>query len=465
MRLLLKDMLRRKFRWPFAVFALSAMGYWWAAGWHHDSAGVMQRAFRASLVAAFLLGPLLIAFAPEPRAVWHMPISRRDHWRATWLLATVGPTLILGTGKLLGLLFTPGPGWLNFLSSVSLSAVYDFVYTGIACGGIIVLARSRHARPSAWLLLPRLVVIIPMALLVGGGMLWPYLFRNRLPIRWSDLAPLSGTTLAAGLTIAVATYFHTAQPPAPGSWTRAAPGSGSTTRRPPFDWMHGLTGLWRLLAREYLFSIGLGAFLVLTSGLLVFVAGTFMQSSEGDGGFLAMQHLLLFDPSLTVQRGQVFDLLIWLALFVTTLVSRFPEIIRHLRVLPVGALRLNLLLVLWPALMVLTIWMALLALHLAVLGTPVGSLRPGLFLALVGASAIARSVTLRWPRLSSWFFIFVISGGPMVRMVDDISAWWFVALGLAGIAAAAVLNHSTLTRSATYRTRTPKQAAMQPHWS
>jgi len=51
------------------------------------------------------------------------------------------------------------------------------------------------------------------------------------------------------------------------------------------------------------------------------------------------------------------------------------------------------------------------------------------------------------------------------RMVDDLSAWWFVALGLSGIAAATVLNHRTLRRSATYRNRTPAQAAIQPHWS
>jgi hypothetical protein len=302
--------------------------------------------------------------------------------------------------------------------------------------------------------------------LVGGGMVWPHLFRNLLPIRWSDLSLSSGMMLAVGLALTVTTYFHTAQPPASGIFrTRAAARPVPTDRRSGFDLMQGLTGLPRLLAREYVFSIGLGAVLVLTCGLLVFGVGTFMRSSEGNESFFQMQHLLLFDPGIAPQRGRVFDLLIWLALFVATLVSRFPEIIRHLRVLPIGALRLNLLLVLWPALMVLTIWMALLGLHLAVLGTPVASLRHGLFLALVGSSAIARSVTLRWPRLSSPFFIFIVSCGPMLRMVDDISAWWFVALGLAGIAAATVVNHGTLMRSATYRHRTPAQEAVQPHWS
>ena len=86
MRLLLKDMLERKYRWPFVFFLLAATLYWWGAGQRDDHVKEMQQAFAGSLTAVFMLGPLFIALMPEPRAVWHLPISRRDHWRATWLL-------------------------------------------------------------------------------------------------------------------------------------------------------------------------------------------------------------------------------------------------------------------------------------------------------------------------------------------------------------------------------------------
>lgn len=449
MRLLITDLVSRKYRWPAALFTFSLAVFWWGSG-HRDGAGDAPQAFAMSLGAAFMMGPLFIAGMPTERAIWYLPISRRDRWRATWLVATVGPTVLTTAGKLLALL---GPGTASSLvfSRLTLSSVYDFAYAGIGCGLVIVSARSHPARGLARHVSVLIGAIGAVALV--GGLFWGYAIRNLLPTRWSDLSSATGTMLAAALAVSLAPYFHT-----PGPAARSilwAPRQHPKTATSRAGRMEGLTGLPRLLVHEYAWSAGLAGFLVVTFGVVVFVTGALMHSPASYGGFLRMQRLLLFDGTVAQERGTVFDLIIWCGLFAATLVSRFPAMIRHLRVLPLRASQLNMLLVAWPALMLLTVWTALLGLHYVVLGQPVASLRPALFIALVGSSAIMRALTLRWPGYSPWVFSLTISVVPMVRLFNGPSSASLAILGLGGIAAAAALNHATLMRSSTYRDRTP----------
>lgn len=448
MRLLITDLVRRKCRWPAALLTLGVAAFWSGSG-HPDGVGGAPEAFAASLGAAFMMGPLIIAGMPTERAIWYLPISRRDRWRATWLVATVGPVTLTTAGKLLAQLVPGTPGSLGF-SSLALSSVYDFAYAGIGCGLVIVSARSHPARGLARHVSVLIGAIRAVALV--GGLFWGYAIRNLLPTRWSDLSSVTGTMLAAALALTIAAYFHT-----PGPAARSilwAPRQHPKTATSRAGRMEGLTGLPRLLVHEYVWSVLFGGFLVVTFGVVVFVSGALMHSPASYGGFLRMQSLLLFDGAIAQERGQVFDLIIWYGLFAGTLVSRFPAMIRHLRVLPLRASQLNMLLVAWPVLMLLTVWTVLLGLHYVVLGQPVASLRPALFIALVGSSAIMRALTLRWPGYSAWVFGLTISVVPMVRLFGPSSAALAI-LGLGGIAAAAALNHATLMRSSTYRDRTP----------
>jgi hypothetical protein len=448
MRLLITDLVRRKYRWPAALLTFSVAASWWASG--QPDAVEAPWAFAVSLGIAFMMGPLIIAGMPTERAIWYLPISRRDRWRATWLVATIGPAILTTAGKSFALLAPGAPSSLGF-SRLTLSSVYDFAYAGIGCGLVIVSARSHPARGLARHLSVLIGAIGTVAF--AGGIFWGFAIRNLLPTRWSDLSPVTGTMLAAALALTIATYFHT-----PGPAARSilwAPRQHPKTATSRAGRMEGLTGLPRLLVHEYAWSVLLGGFLVVTFGVVVFVTGALMHSPASYGGFLRMQSLLLFDGAIAQERGQVFDLIIWYGLFAGTLVSRFPAMIRHLRVLPLRASQLNMLLVAWPALMLLTVWAVLLGLHYVVLGQPVASLRPALFIALVGSSAIMRALTLRWPGYSLWVFSLTISVVPMVRLFNGPSSASLAILGLGGIAAAAALNHATLMRSSTYRDRTP----------
>ena len=176
-----------------------------------------------------------------------------------------------------------------------------------------------------------------------------------------------------------------------------------------------------------------------------------MQSSEGYGGFLEMQKLLLLDEAMSETRQWVFDLIIWASLFAATQIGRLPNILRHLRVLPLAAPLLNMLLVAWPALMVITVWAGLVGLRAVVSGSQAVSLQPALLVALIGSSAIARAINLRWLAASPWVAFIGLCAGPALSLFYGPSSAFLVVLGIGGIAAAAALNHVTLMQSATYR--------------
>jgi hypothetical protein len=444
MRLIIADLARRTYRWPTAFMALGVALFW--SG--HIGRGGVQSAFAVSLAAVFMIGPLFVVGTPTPRLIWYLPVSRRDLWRSKWLVATVGSVMLTTTAKL-PVMFLPG-GRLEF-SRLLLSIAYDFAYAGIGCGLFAMSALpSSGLRRHLWGVINTMRIVACV-----GGPFWALAIRHRLPTRWTDLSPVTAAMLAGALALSLASYFHT-----PGLATHlghplmkraSSTPRGRRTGTSRVARGAGLTGLPRLLVHEYAWSTGLGAFLVVTFGAMVFVAGALMSSPASYGGFLRMQNLLLFDDAIAPQRRQLFDLMVWFGLFAGTLVSRFPESIRHLRVLPIGASTLNLLLVGWPLVMLATVWAALLGLHYLVLGQPVASLRPASFLALAGSSALMRALSLRWPGSTPFIFSLSISVVPIIRLINGPSSGLMAMLGIGGLGAAAALNHFTLMRGSTYK--------------
>jgi hypothetical protein len=461
MWLLLRDIVRRRYRWASALMAVSVAGVW--TGAQLDAEGASW-AFGMSLGFVFVQGPLSIAVMPAPRAIWCLPASRRDLWRATWMAATAIPTIVTTAGKLASLLL---PGGSLGIVDVLLSSTYDFAYAGIGCGMVVVNAWRTPPRGLRRYLTMACKGICACAF--AGGALWGFgAFRGWLPVHWSGLTFASGTMVAGSLVLALATYFHV---PGPGTRTgrslvtrptRKASGEvravSSRSRR-----RAGLTGLPRLLLHEYLWSTLLAGLMVVGAGIAVFVVGALKNSPESYGGVMPMLRLLLLDAALAEQRGRVFDLIVWCAVFSATM-SRIPDIIRHLRVLPVAAARLNMLLVAWPAAMMLTIWVGLVGLHYTVLGRPETALQPAWVVALIGSSAIGRAMQLRWPSLAPWPGILWLCAGGMLRLLDGRQAAALLVLGLGGIVAAAALNHYTLRRSATYRRPQPAEVSPAGPW-
>src|SRR6185369_13013745 len=75
MRLLLADRVRRTNRWVLLFFAAFAGGMWWAAGYSAQP----SRALAASMGIAVQLGSFMTLLL-IPRALWYLPVSRRDVW-------------------------------------------------------------------------------------------------------------------------------------------------------------------------------------------------------------------------------------------------------------------------------------------------------------------------------------------------------------------------------------------------
>ena len=91
LRLLVADIIRRHPKWMGLLAAVALAPMWW---WGLTE--MPGRVFAMSMGIAFLIGPqTTLQFLP--RAIWYLPVRRRDAWRANWLVATLGATLFTTT--------------------------------------------------------------------------------------------------------------------------------------------------------------------------------------------------------------------------------------------------------------------------------------------------------------------------------------------------------------------------------
>jgi hypothetical protein len=126
--------------------------------------------------------------------------------------------------------------------------------------------------------------------------------------------------------------------------------------------------------------------------------------------------------------------------------------IRHLRVLPMRPLQLNVILVAWPAGVLVPVWGALLAAYVVVVRQPVTSPSLGILLSLIGSSALARSIGLRWEHLWATLMVLAVMSGILAGLpLAAAPAQVLLLSGMAGLIAAGLLNRATLGHSAAYR--------------
>jgi hypothetical protein len=412
--------------------------------------GNPARGFAGSMGVAFAAGPMLTLWQ-VPRSIWFLPMSRRDIWRAGWLVSVAGVTLVTTLVKL-PLLLVPQVRDKIGLSGVMLSTAYDLAYLGVGCGLVILATRPQPASGWRRRTAAMLKGLADMLLPLGMGALYATMaVDNLLPTTWEDLGPRGIALLIAGLGLTAATWFHSPTPVSPSN--RLAP--RPRTKTPAARLERGrLSGLPRLLVHESAWTLVTGGLIVLASGIFVVVAAIISRAPEGAGGFIHTL-LLQIDGRGSAPQGAVsdsFPFLIGFGVFVASVIARFPLMIRHLRVLPLGTTRLNALLLLWPAAVWLAAWTGWIALHYAVIGEGVVSYHAGVLLGLVGASAMMQSVTVR---LSSVARIFTFAC--LIGIVPLMPIFWtpkpaaFAAAGAALIVAAAVFNRRALSRGSTYR--------------
>jgi hypothetical protein len=450
MRLFLLDLVRRTHRWIPLMMAAALVAIWSIP----EDQAQLGMAFAYSMGTAFMIGPQLMTPLLVPRAIWYLPISRRDVWRATWLLATVGATTMTTLAKLLAMVMPWSEGSFS-LATLLLSGLYDFGYAGLGCAVIIVATWPRPSGGPGHLVWPLFKGAADFTLPLGmaAGFFGGRFIGHVLPVHWSEITVRTGAVLAAALGVTVASYFHSAVPLTPANRTAGRHVEARTRRFEP----GGLAGLPRLLVHEYAWTLMIGGVLVIGSALVAAVAAGYLQSSESLIGLLrsVLLHVDGSAPPVPGRGLQTFIFLIGFAILAASLSGRFPDMLRHLRVLPLGAARLNALLVAWPAVAWLTAWTGFLALHYLVMGRGVASYHADALLFLAGVSAIAQAVTLRLSlaiRVFTFVFPlgFILGVGPSLPWLLAPRSAVFATTGLACLAAAAALNHRSFARKSTY---------------
>lgn len=443
MRLLLIEILRR--HKPLQLLGVVMLaGIWYIVG--GEEASAVSAALGASLCAVFLVGPGRISMMVPP-AVSYLPLSRRDIWRATWLASTVWPTALAAATMLLTMLVPATRTTMGF-SRVTLSAAYDFAYTG-AGFALVMLLMAAGSHPRIWRpLRDVLTAIAPLA--SASGFYVGFWGLRSLPTQWSELSPSGASALVSTIGLVTAMYFYsprvTGNPPLRAGNRRSATKRAALPVRPS-----RLTGLPKLIWNEYAWTLSIAGVIVALAGGIVMALDTFFGTRHLAAGVVRAQLVWLFDRnSAAPEYG--FGYIFWLIMFLLAGAARFGFMIRHLRVLPLRPVQMNALLVAWPAGVLLPAWAALMGAYVLVVQQPVTSLSLGVLLSLIGLSALTRSITLRWqPMFAALVPIVaimgVLSGMPLSGPPPAVLA----VTGTVGLIAAALLNRGTFRRSATYR--------------
>jgi hypothetical protein len=432
-------------RWRWAFFALTVAAMYAPM----IVIGNPSRAFAASMGAAFGVGPMLTLWH-VPRSIWFLPVARRDVWRAGWIVAVPGVTMLTTLVKL-ALLLVPQVRDGIGLAGIMLSSACDLAYLGVGCGLVILANWPQPAsgwRRGLWTVFRGLAnILLPLGM---SALYVAMAVDNAFPATWRDLGPRGIAVLIAGLALTAATYFHSPSPVTPSNRLAPRPRTKTSAARLARG---GLSALPRLLVHEAMWTLVAGGSLVAAALLLVVVGERILHAPEAVGGVMRTI-LLQIDGRGPAPRGdaEVFVFLIGFGVFVASVIARFPIMIRHLRVLPLGSVWLNALLVLWPAAVWLAAWLAWMALHYAVIGDGVVSYHTGALLALIGVSAMVQSVTIRLSSVARIFgFACLIGIVPLMPIFWTPKPTVFAAAGTGLIVAAAFFNRRALARGSTYR--------------
>lgn len=429
-RRLVEDMIRRT---PVRriAFVLAVVALAWGMFLFDGKASA---AMAMSLVVSYGLGPIVMLQRLQTPLLAYLPVSRRDVWRATWLMSTIAPVTLMTALQLPGTLVNGAAGW----SSLTLSTLLDLIYVGAGCA---LIAAGEAARG----VLLRVVMLGLLTL----GLLCPIVVRASLPTQWADVGSTHLVLFAIGLAFTLWGAFQTprtARARPFGSSAASSPVATGPARR------ERLFGLPRLVAHELAASLSLGAAMMCVFLGMAFVFERWWGREATVRGFLTAQTLLIFDAG-ALQAPRRFDVAQqfgWYAFYAAAVSIRFPQLLRHLRILPIGDIRLKWLLVAWPALVWSAVWLLLACVHVIVIGRPLTAGGQGpLLVAFIGLSALGIAVALRfqklWPQAVPLMFFIPFSRLPTFPGV------WLTVVGGLSIGLAMAINGNALSRSATYK--------------
>jgi hypothetical protein len=141
--------------------------------------------------------------------------------------------------------------------------------------------------------------------------------------------------------------------------------------------------------------------------------------------------------------------------------SRFPFLLRHLRALPLSGARIIALMVAGPAAVWSTLWLLVIALHIVAIGSMPATLHIPFLVTISGLNAVLQAVDLRANAAVRAIVTGFGVGGVVLVSQITVPAAWTLLLGASLFAGAALVNRSSLARSATYRRRTVQVGILQ----
>ena len=404
-----------------------------------------------SLMLAYTLGPVGSIPLMGLRELRTLPTTSRDLWVSSWILAVVVVPMTLAAVRNLVAI---GSARFNGSSAVSaetlfLLLVYDVVYAGALLPVGPVLGYTSHNASTRRVRWPWVIAALASFSMFLGGFALPYLVAEAIPLTFAQFTPSSIAILVVFVVMTGVSFTWT---PKRGGFTpaRVSGTADAGSSRQPYQarLADRLTGMprvvWPLVAIVPLISAA--SFLALAGYWAIFESDVSLRS------FLQGNAVLLFDTGFLPRPdgGRM-----WIILAVSYIATSSPwkALTRPLRILPLTTHQINALLLVTPFVQWALLWLSLIALHVAVIGLFPDALRTDLFVFLGGISALGHGLMLRYGHKGGLGVVMILgalmsfaekrSGAPASTETGTI----MVAVGLVGLALAALVNHRTLTRS------------------
>lgn len=435
-RLLLDAMWRS--RWMYISGAAMLLPFWHLSGNSRLNALPIDRT-AISLITALVVGPMSVIALMGLRALRHVPVTNRDIWRTTWILATVVTAGILLVSKAITVLLVTAFGGDANVSAEALllSAVYDFVWTGAMLPLFPFIVYAEHPLDYRGTGAKSLVEAVRfVGVLVGFGL--PVLASGELPVSVGQFTPATTAILIACLAIAFGTL----------AWTPRRgllAGERARTQRTAvlMDAARRLRGVDRLTGISRVAGPYLLATLALPFGGWLALAAYGVLAGSGAWWFLP-QTPSVFDPHDTGDRGLTYFVLLPGAVLI--MLGIWNPWVRLLKVLPVSVRQINALLLLTPFAAWAILWILGWSAYVIVYGPPETS-RVGFVFGMGALSALTHAVMLRAQGSTAWFWMVAFIGGLQAQLQFGLADVAFALIGVVALGTAAFLNHHTLTRS------------------
>jgi hypothetical protein len=436
---LVLDVLWRN-RWVYVVVSAILVQCWLM--YVASGVNVLEISMMAlSLLFAAVLGPMFTIATMGVRELRHLPVTSRDLWRTTWIVATVLPAGVLLATKMVSVLLVVAFGGSPKASAgaILLSALYDFTYAGTLLPVFSLLGYAGYfvARSGA------LAASLPAAgavVAVLTGFVLPIPLSAALPTQVSEFNAATTGLLIACLAIAFGALAWT---PPRGVLPAFAPkalrrGSPELQRRRA----DRLTGISRVVVPHLL------ATLALPAGACLALASYGVITGSGPWWFVP-QAPTVFDPADTGDRGLTYFVLLPCLVMMQGLWTPWA---RLLKVLPLSVRQINALLLFTPFATWTILWLLGWSAYVFAYGTP-RILRVEFAFGMAAITALAHAAQLRVQGGTGSFWIVVAIGALTPQVVKaglhdgTVAQVVFAVIGAMALCAAAFVNQRTLTLS------------------